>query len=1168
MRLSVVGATVVALGAFLAVPAPAMGQEATSLSVPTSGQLNVGDLRTNYLVNPLGVDTARPALSWTVASDGYNQEQTHYRIAAAENAGDLTAERNLLWDSGRVASKDTSDVPYQGAAALVSRQRVHWRIQVFNGEQASPWSPVAFWEMGLLSKDDWKAGWIKRTSSLSSTITNVFAEPLTARYVRLRVFETGPVPTGDPVHRLQLMELRVRDGAGDNLAAGAGVTGRDPFRHGTQWGPGQLVDGNVNTGFTTIPYPSAQHRVDDPLWVQVDLGQSRSGISSVQLVNRTDQSSRDRTTPNYPKRYQVQTSDDGQQWQTAGYYLAGSGAAGYDTLGTPQAIEVPTFTSEATAPMFASRFDVDPAKRVATARLYVSGLGLYYAEVNGEPVSDSYFDPSESDYRRRIFYSSHDVTRLVRSGGNGVGFMLGNGIYGNGVAPNGGRYDKTDGLPYAAAGLHGTAKGIAQLEVTYTDGTRTTVASDESWKYTDSPITFNSWFGGEDYDARRAAQLAGWSTDSNTFDGWGSAQPVPSGELPAGVLRARPTPPMRIVETLRGASVSQGQFPNGDGWVDVSRNGAGFEGIRFTGSLTPGPDYAGVSLQFHPSEIKTDTNVDQSSTKAGSAPLFDTYTFSGRETAGTTWNPRFVYHGFRYYKLVLGLPDGRTPADYGFADKAAMLRDLMGAKLSFVGHIVRTDLARTGSFSSSNRSLNQIHTIIDRSIASQLYSVFTDCPHIEKLGWMETSHLMLPSIAGTYDIRAWMAKISQDAVDSQVTGAADQAAQNGGSLGQPGYATAIAPAFQIIRGLNTDPNWNGAIILTPWEHYLAYGDASVLRTSYPAMQKYLGWLQARYAPNNYIVNDAQMGDWGQYQVKTPTPLVVTAAFYRMADAMARTATILGHAEEAATYADLAATIKTRFNAEFFNPDTGVYGSDTQASYAVALFSGLVPDGHTDRVVDRLAKVTEDLGHTITTGEVALRQMISGLTANGRSDVLYRMALQPKQPGYRFIAETLGETTMTEYWNYKDQWGNMRSRNHAMMGSLQDWFTRGLAGIDSAGPSYRDVVIKPYVPDNATQPQDSRTTSVDASVGSQFGTIRSGWNLDNGTLTMSVTIPAGTTATVYVPAQGHPGNSVLVSHGRVREQAVSGTLADGYVKIENVPSGRYTFKRAAGSLRRG
>lgn len=1135
------------------------------LVVPVSGPITVTRLRTNNLESPLGIDTAAPSLSWRVESDGYNQTQTHYRIQAASSVANLDAEQALLWDTGVVASNLNAGIAYQGTA-LGSRQRVYWRVQVSNGAASSAWSAPAFWEMGLLSPSDWVAQWIDRPQTSSATITNTFAAPLTARYVRLRVYETGPVPTSDPVHRLQIMELRVRNAGGTNFSTGATVTGKDPFLWGSEWGPAYLVDGNPSTGFTTIAYGSAQQNVNDPIWVQLDLGQSRSGITSVQLVTRTTASAADSTTPNHPKRYQVQTSDDAAQWTTVGYYLAGNGAAGYESLGTPEAISVPSAGADPSAPMFANQFQVDAGKQVARARLYVSALGLYYAEVNGQPVSDSYFDPSESDYRRRIFYSTYDVTTLVHSGANGLGFELGSGIYGNGATANGGRYEKGDGLAYGAAGLHGTPKGIAQLEVTYTDGSRTTVATDGSWHLVGSPVTFNTWFGGEDYDARIAEQHAGWSSAPNAYAGWMLARVVPQNELPSGVLRGRPTPAMRIVETLSGASVTRGQFPNGDGWVDLSRNGAGFEAITFATSLPAAPDYAGVSLRIYPAEIKTATDVDQSSTKpAWGGPIFDTYTFSGNETAGTSWHPRFVYHGYRYYKLVLGLPQGRTAADFGFASNAAMLADLMSNKLTFSGHIVRTDNARTGFFTSSNSSLNLIHTIVDRSIESQMYSTFTDCPHIEKLGWLETAHLMFPSMAGTFDIRAWISKIAQDSVDSQVTvtGGPDSLTPTNGSLGTAGYPLAIAPPFQIINGLNMDPNWNGAIILVPWEYYQSYGDASVLRTSYPAMKLYLAWLEARYAPNNYIVNDAQMGDWGQYQVDTPRPLVTTAAFYRMADVMAQTATLLGHSADATQYANLAATIKTNFNANFFDANTGVYGSNTQASYAVPLFSGLVPEAYVDQTVGRLVSVTQGLNYTISTGEVALRQLFSTLTAHGRSDVMYNIAVQPAQPGYRYIAETLGETTMIEYWNYMDMWGGMRSRNHAMMGHIQDWLTRGLAGIDQASPGYRDIVIKPYIPNNAAQPAGSRTTSASARVGSAFGDISSSWQLaDDGSLTMAVTIPVGTTATVHVPALGGAQNTVGVSYGAVTNQTITGVLANGYVTIENVPSGQYTFRRPA------
>lgn len=949
-------------------------------AVPLSGKLTVTALRTNNLPSPLGIDTTA-VLSWTVTSDGYNQRQTHYQIEAAASIDDLTAEKQLLWDSGHVASTANTGVGYQGKAP-VSRQRVYWRVRVWNDQISSEWSNPDFWEMGLLSAKDWTAQWIERNQ--------------------------------------------------------------------------------------------------------------------------------------------------------------------------PQ--------SDASAPICAAHFNVDAGKQVARARLYISGLGLYYGEVNGKPVSDTYFDPSESDFRRRIFYSTYDVTTLLQPGDNGLGFQLGNGIYGNGVAPNGGRYEKSDGLPYAAAGLHGTPKGIAQLEVTYADGSTSTVATSNSWQCTNSPITLNTWYGGEDYDARRAAQLADWSQSTSTFAGWAAAVVVPANELPGGALRTRPTPPIRIVETLADAAITKGQFASGDGWVDVSHNGAGFEGIKFLATLGQSPDYAGVSLQFYPAEIKTSTDVDQSSS---GATAYDTYTFSGRETAGTTWNPRFVYHGFRYYKLVLKLPSGRSASDYGFGDKTAMVADLMNKKLAFLGHTVRTDNAKTGSFKSSNSSLNLIHTIIDRSIASQMYSEFTDCPHLEKLGWIETSHLMFPSVADTYDIRAWMSKIAQDTVDSQVTGTNDQATQSGGSLGTAGFASAIAPPFQVINGLNVDPDWNGAIILMPWEYYQNYGDPSVLRSSYPAMQKYLAWLTTRYSSSQYIINDAQMGEWGQYQVSTPSALVVTAAFYRMADVMAKTATLLGDATNATTYAKLADTIKTNFNAKFLDAAQGTYSSDTQAATAIPLFAGLVPDASLTKVVNRLVTITQNLKYTITTGEVALRQMISSLTTNGRSDVLYKMALQPNQPGYRYIAETLGETTMIEYWNYKDQWGGMRSRNHAMMGHIQDWFTRGLAGIDKASPGYKDIVVKPYVPDNSAQDADSRTTSVTATVGSSFGTISSGWQLaSDGSLTMSIAIPVGASATVYVPALGGKQSTVLVSYGTVTDHPIVGTLTSGYVVIKDVPSGQYVFKRAA------
>ena len=674
-----------------------------------SGGVTVSALYTEAQTDPIGLDQVPPELSWTLRSDGMNQKQTAYRVLAASSAESLEAGTGDVWDSGRVESETPFGVSFGGT--LTSRQKVFWKVMVWDAAgSASAWSETATFEMGLLEESDWEASWIGRGSD-SNIITSSFA-PVTARYVRMKVVRVGPNPLAEGWNRLQFMEWEIYSGGSkENLARGKKVTATDEVSTDGAWAARNLTNGAYTNGwhgYSTNPFsPDGRDIADRPVYVTMDLGE-RTTFDTFRLYGRTDApSNQGDVCPNYPEIYDIEVSDDGRDWAT------------HTTVTVADPPRIVT-----ALPLFAKDFTVDKSE-VASARLYVSGLGLYEARLNGQNVADTLFDPGETDFDESVQYVTYDVTDKLIDGGNAVGIMLGNGVYNIGNTP--GRYQKV-GLDRAAE-----IKTIAQLEVTMRDGSVQRVVTDGSWDQTQGPVTFSSWHGGEDYDAR--AEIPGWDAAGTDRSAWGKAGEV---NPPAGALRARNTTPIRVTGEVTPVSVKQ--LANGHYLVDMGVNFAGIYTLRLPGMRAAD---AGKTVKIWPSEtLKADGTVDQTST---GAPIFDTYTIGGG--GDESFHIRFCYHGFRYLEIE-NMPFALKPAH-------------------ITGQIVRTDNERIGRLSTSSDLINGVERIVDRAIESNMYSTLTDCPAREKLGWLEVSQLMYESMAYSYDIRSWMSKTSRDMAEAQ-----------------------------------------------------------------------------------------------------------------------------------------------------------------------------------------------------------------------------------------------------------------------------------------------------------------------------------------------------------------------------------------------------------------
>ncbi len=818
------------------------------------------------------------------------------------------------------------------------------------------------------------------------------------------------------------------------------------------------------------------------------------------------------------------------------------------------------------ANIFETAFFVE--KPVQKARLYASALGVFEASVNGKKAGDDFFAPGETDFRKRVHYVTYDVTDLLRSGENTVGIELGRGMYGSLITSDDScRYRKSDGEAVSNGLLGDELKCIAGLEITYADGEKQTVATDKSWTVRTSGTTVNNWYGGEDFDASAEGRPAA-ATEASA---------------PAARPEAKEYPAIKIQESYQAVGVAPiktdkyrliGDSSDAGYWLaDMGRNGAGVEELILENT----EKMKGWTFKMYPAEIiNEDNTVNQDSctqretggyitaSGGGWGPIFDTYTVQG--TGRESWHPRFCYHGYRYLEVHIKDERGAGVTAERFTPTAS----------NFKNHLLWTDNENTGGFASSSDDINAIDTIITRSLQSQMMSVFTDCPQIEKLGWLEQYNLMFNSYAANYDIRAWYKKLIRDVMDAQYTvgesdngNGYDTANRCGTGLKGEGYIPTIAPEYRDIEAYDDDPNWSGVIATVPYDYYMIYGDTSMMKEAYDGAKAYVEYLRRKAADtqgaNANSTGDnliwSVLGDWAAEDSSTPRELVVSCAYYEVVDTVAKTAKILGKAEDEKKYRALAEEIKAAINSAYYDEETGLYGSGSQASLACPLDVGVVEEANAERVLNNLIDAVASYnspdrgssgGYHLSTGEIGLKHMINALTKYGRGDVLYKMCLNKTYPSYLYFAEN-NATTLVEYWDMQSG----RSQNHAMLGHIEEWLIHCLAGIHNLSPGYAKIAVSPYIPDDLDRSEASTETP--------YGTLSNRWEKQNGRLYMTAVIPTGTEADIILPeslcanftinGKKIDGRAVTVGGGKYE---ITADLTDKGLRSDNRPRPRPTM----------
>ncbi len=733
---------------------------------------------------------------------------------------------------------------------------------------------------------------------------------------------------------------------------------------------------------------------------------------------------------------------------------------------------------------------------LARALAYVCGLGYYEMTLNGRRVGEDLLTPGWTKYDKTCLYDAYDVTPLLAAGRNAAGILLGNGFFN----VKAGRYTKYKGS-------FGPIRAIGLLRLEYADGSVDYCGTDDSWKTHAGPITFSCIYGGEDFDAR----LVQAGSDRAGFDDrdWPRAVKMPG---PGGVLRgtSAAAPPIRAFETLKPVSVRA--LRPGRCVYDLGQNAPIMLRLAVRGT-------AGSSVRVTPAELlNANGTVDRRS--SGGGECYWQYTLADR--GEELYQSKFFYHGSRYLQAELrsAAPGGPLPEI-----------------VAIEGLVVHSSSAPIGDFACSNDLFNRIRTLVRWAQRANMMSLLTDCPHRERLGWLEQYHLNGPSLRYEWDLASLFAKGMTDMADSQL---------------ENGLVPDIAPEYTVFSGgFRDSPEWGAAYVIVPWQQYLWTGDIELLRRHFDGMKRYVEYLASK--ADGHILSHG-LGDWYDigpkppgYAQLTPIALTATAFYYQDARILADAAALIGRADEAKDYGKQAADIRDAFNRKFLDARRGVYATGAQAAQAIPLVMGLVPEESRAAAAEALVKDVLSRGNALTAGDVGFRYLLRALADAGRSDVIFDMNAQSDKPGYGYQLKK-GATSLTEAWDA----GPESSQNHFMLGHIMEWFYGDLAGIRGSidGPGFKKIIIQPSPVGDLKWARGSLETV--------RGRIESNWKIEGGTFFLKIIIPANTTARVHVPVA--PGGAVLEG-GRTAEKSEA-IKAIGLINgrsVFEIGSGRYVFE---------
>ena len=1091
-----------ALTALLLAPLAALALEPTSL-------------RSEFLENPLGLDTDKPRFSWIVEDAAPGARQTAYQVQAASSEGNLAKGEADLWDSGKVASDETLGIEYNGRP-LASRLQAWWRVKVWDGAgNASPWSRPARFSIGLLDPRDWKAQWIGAPpdDSVSAHFGFRSADAHSAedvQWVQVELPAELPVdgvvlwggwsvdlssPPGDgfPV-RFKIETATRADFSDAQLAVDRTREdfpnpGLDPVRFDFPAVTARYVRLTATklsgSWMRSGPWTGVWDREKDRPVARPDPRKNKStrwhlALAEMEILSggknaatgaavAASNAFEDSPPPNAPK-----FEKDG--WKRA-HLTDGR------TEGTPGSLASP-------GPVPLLRKTFQAAKSVRRATLYATALGNYEARLNGEKIGDQKLAPGMLNTGRRMLHQTYDVTPLVRPGGNTLGVLLADGWHR--------QRTRTD--------LFGSARRLAaappalflgQLELEYDDGSVETVATDGTWQcHPDGPWRYASMYDGVTYDARK--EIAGWDDDAPEGAGW---QPVS-----VGSHSARPVPQAHEPIRILGEFSSQ-TFASPKPGVRIHDFGTSMAG--FCRITADGPAGATVRLRYAEA-LKPDGSLFVENLD-GNHDNADVLILDGQ--GPHTFEPDFTYHGFRYVEVTV--------------EGGAEVADLQALS---IGSATR----QTGFFESSDPRLNQLASMVERSYRSNMVGVNVDVAgRDERNAWM--GDCLFPQVQAM----AWLMDSSTylaNTVRSVRAGAnADGLPHSNAVRNQPDAQP--AEAFYADSG-----------IVAAWNNWLNYADRRILEDGYAMAARFMDAVAARSKDglpgDNYKVTfgdwlSSRMAippggeSWGKFVGKgAPDDLYGAAVWAQSADLTSRMASALGRPEESRRYAEMRDRTRQAILEKFVRTDGAIVGgagpryaelvpgqkepggADEQSNYALLLGMGHLPPERTEASQARLLEAIEKYQGHLATGTPTTIYLLRHLADHGHQDLAYRLVMQPDYPSFGFMVDH-GATAMWERW---DAWhptlgynpANMNGLNHIGFNSVYEWLFGSLSGIrpDPDQPGYKHFFIEPKPPRDLDW--------VKARYESVRGPITVEWKRDQGMVNLAVSVPANTSATVQLP----------------------------------------------------
>jgi len=881
--------------------------------------LQITNLRTEYKTNPLGIDTKRPRLSWEIQSQKRDVMQTAYHIRAAVTEEKLKSGQNLLWDSGKVQSDQSVHVIYQGPS-LNSAQRIFWQVRIWEGESVAAWSESAYWEMGLLKPEDWKAFWIS------------------------------------------------------------------------------------------------------PAW------------------------------------------------------------------------EEDTLTSQP-CPMLRREFQVKG--NIKSARAYITCLGLYEAEINGQRIGDEVFTPGWTSYSKRLQYQTYDITQLLKSGDNAIGVTLGDGWYRGFLGWGGNRnnYGKKLAL-------------LFQMLITYQDGSTEIIGSDETWKAATGPILMSDIYNGETYDAR--LEHPKWSRSGFDDTDW---QGVELMDLSRDILIVPYGPPVRKIEEVKPRSVFQ--TPNGEIVFDMGQNMVGWVRLKVTGA-------AGTTVELKHAEV-LDKRGNLYTENLRGARQTVKYTLRGEEEE--IFEPHFTFQGFRYV-AVAGYPGESTLGD-------------------ITGIAIYSDMTPAGNFKCSDPQINQLQNNIQWGQKGNFLDVPTDCPQRdERMGWTGDAQVFARTACFNFDAASFYTKWLQDLAADQfdngiVPWVIPDVLGNGGSAAWADAATIVPWTVYLCYG-------DTRILEAQYESmkaWITYMETTAGESTLWNTGSHFGdWLAFNTTRSDYP------------GATTDKDIIATAFFAHSTSLLEKTARILNKTADSEKYSSLLNKIKQAFQKEFVTPN-GRLASNTQTAYSLALAFDLLPESLAKKAAERLAKDVKQFKH-ITTGFVGTPLLCHVLHQYGYTHLAYMLLNRKEYPSWLYPI-TRGATTIWERWDgikpdSTFQNPGMNSFNHYAYGAIGEWLYRITAGleIDPENPGYKHILFQPN--------PGGGLTHAGVKYYSIYGKVESAWKIEKDQFLYSVTLPPNTHGKVTLP---HGELAKVLEGGKKlnRVKGIKEAYQDGETVIIKLRSGHYKFQ---------